>query len=66
MVSCLTCDHKAGGSIPCQAEDALLIRSKIALFPPFRLLLTYTEFPSESKAKGDDLIGMHQTKVVKV
>ena len=28
--------------------------------------LTYTEFPFENEAKGDNLIGMHQTKVVKV
>ena len=28
--------------------------------------LTYTEFSFESEAKGDNLIGVHQTKVVKV
>ena len=28
--------------------------------------LTYPEFPIENEAKGDSLIGMHQTKEVKV
>ena len=27
--------------------------------------LTYPEFPFESEAKGDSLIGVHQTKTVK-
>ena len=36
MVSCLTCDHKVGGSIPCQAKTTLLIGFKIVLFLPFR------------------------------
>ena len=31
MVSCLTCDHNVGGSIPCQAKATLLIRSRIVL-----------------------------------
>ena len=39
VVWCLTCDHKVGGSIPCQAKATLLISSKIVLFPPFRLQL---------------------------
>ena len=46
MVSCLACDHKVEGSIPCQAEATLLIRSKIVLFPPFRLQLTFLEIMS--------------------
>ena len=40
-------------------------------FPKRKLLckikeLTYPEFPFENEAKGDNLIGMHQTKEVKV
>ena len=31
---------------------------------PYRL--TYPEFPFKSEAKGDNLIGVHQTKVVKL
>ena len=40
VVSCLTCDHKVGGSIPCQAKATLLISSKIVLCPQFRLKLS--------------------------
>ena len=39
VVSCLTCDLKVRGSIPCQEKAKLLIRYKIVLFPPFRLQL---------------------------
>ena len=39
VVSCLTCDHKVGGSILSQENATLLIRYKIVLFPPFRLQL---------------------------
>ena len=40
-------------------------------FPKRKLLcrvreLTYPEFPFENEDKGDGLIGMHQTKEVKV
>ena len=28
-------------------------------------LLTYPEFPFENEAKGDSLIGVHQTKTIK-
>ena len=39
VVSCLARNHKVGGSIPCQAKATLLTRSKIVLFPLFRLQL---------------------------
>ena len=39
VLSCLTCDHKVGGLIPCQTKATLFIHSKTALFPPFRLQL---------------------------
>ena len=32
VVLCLTCDHKVGGSVPCQEKATLLIRYKIVLF----------------------------------
>ena len=35
-VPCLTCDHKVGGSIPCQEKATLLIRYEMVLFPHFR------------------------------
>ena len=43
----------------------------LGCFPERKLLcrvreLTYPEFPFENEAKGDSLIGMHQTKEVKV
>ena len=37
MVSSLTSDDWMEGSVPCQAEATLLIRSEIILSPSFRL-----------------------------
>ena len=65
MASCLTCDHKVGGSIPCQAKATLLIRSKIVLYQLSSLQATiakkfqvccrvYNSEVTKSHPKGDD------------
>ena len=49
VVSCLTCDHKVGGSIPCQEKSYILIRYKIVLFPPFIQAIIVKKFKSEAE-----------------
>ena len=53
VVSCLDCDRKVGGSIPCQEKATLWIRYKTVLFLPFKLQLTFPKFHFETEAKVD-------------